>query len=71
MTWAFPEEDGWWCHFAYYGAENQRSYLAHFDKDWRETKRYTFPEEALQAFGKYSASGGPKAKRDMDEADRP
>lgn len=58
LTWAIPDHSGWWCHFAYYGDDNERSYLAHFDNDWQEQKRWTFPTPVLKAFGDMSASGG-------------
>lgn len=58
LTWAVPHGDGWWCHFAYYGAENEKSYLADFDADFRQRRRFTFPPEMIESFENRSASGG-------------
>lgn len=66
LTWAIRKagdkdtsggKDVWWLHFAFYGDENQRSYLARYE-DGREAKRWTFPPDILKAFGKNSASCG-------------
>lgn len=58
LTWAVYREESWWCHFAFYGTENHRSYLARFDSQWRETGRWTFPPSVLSQLGQYSLSGG-------------
>lgn len=58
LTWAVYRDESWWCHFAFYGAENNRSYLARFDSQWRELGRWTFPQSILSQLGQYSLSGG-------------
>lgn len=58
LTWAIFDRGHWWCHFAFYGAENSRSYLAKFDAEWQELDRWTIPEAVVRQLGKYSLSGG-------------
>ncbi|HEY2841078.1 MAG TPA: hypothetical protein VGJ26_18125 [Pirellulales bacterium] len=47
----------WWLNFAYYGDENSKTYLARYENG-RETRRWTYPPEAIKKFGKNSASCG-------------
>lgn len=58
LTWCVFAEGCWWCNFAYYDAENGKTYLAKFDDAWREAARWTYPPAMIRAFGKRSASGG-------------
>lgn len=58
LTWSVYHDGAWWCHFAFYGSENHRSYLARFDSNWQETGRWTFPRQVLSELGQYSLSGG-------------
>jgi len=57
LTWAIPDKQGWWLNFAHYDADNHRTYLARYEDD-KETKRFTYPPNVIQAFEKRSASGG-------------
>jgi outer membrane protein assembly factor BamB len=58
LTWAVRHEGAWWCNFAFYDAENGKSYLARFDARWRETARWSYPPELIGQLGRYSLSGG-------------
>lgn len=58
LTWVLRRDGDWWCHFAYYGDDNAKSYLARFDDEWQETGRWTFPSSVIAKFGRHSASGG-------------
>ncbi|OYW17737.1 MAG: hypothetical protein B7Z55_11955 [Planctomycetales bacterium 12-60-4] len=58
LTWANRHADQWWCHFAFYGIENHRSYLARYDNQWQETGRWTLPVELIARLGAFSLSGG-------------
>lgn len=58
LTWAVPLKEAWWCNFAFYGADNKKTYLAKLDDDWHELGRWTYPPEVIRAFGENSASGG-------------
>ncbi len=58
LTWVLRKDDHWWCHFAYYGDDNARSYLAKFDKDWNVIERWTLPPELIAKLGRFSLSGG-------------
>lgn len=58
LTWAVRHDRHWWCFFAYYRDENDRSYLARFDDQWEELARWTCPPELLHHLGGYSLSGG-------------
>lgn len=58
LTWALHKDDHWWCHFAFYGDDNLRSYLAQFDREWREVQRWTLPQELIAKLGRFSLSGG-------------
>lgn len=57
LTWAVQANGSWWCNFAFYKAENHKTYLARYDH-WRELARWTYPPEVIQAFGTHSASCG-------------
>ena len=58
LTWVLRHDGHWWCNFAYYGAENDRTALVKFDDDWRERSRWTLPAEVTDQLGQYSLSGG-------------
>lgn len=58
LTWVLRHEDHWWCNFAYYGAENDRTFLVKFDDEWREQDRFAYPLELISELGAYSLSGG-------------
>ncbi len=58
LTWAVRHDDAWWCNFAFYGADNGRSYLAHFDDEWQEQARWTYPAALVARLGRHSLSGG-------------
>lgn len=58
LTWAVRHEDAWWCNFAFYGAEQQKTRLVRYDDQWRETGSWTYPQQLYQFFGRYSLSGG-------------
>jgi hypothetical protein len=57
LTWAVRHDGAWWCNFAFYGPEKERTYVARL-VDWCEVGRWKYPPEVLQAFGQRSASGG-------------
>jgi hypothetical protein len=58
LTWAVRRGEHWWCHFAHYGKDNTQSVLVRYDKDWRETRRWMYPETLVADWGTYSLSGG-------------
>lgn len=58
LTWAVYHDGHWWCNFACYGAENDRSFLVKFDPQWREKGRWAYPPALVRALGRYSLSGG-------------
>jgi len=57
LTWCVRAAGAWWCNFAFYGAENAKTYVAKFI-DWQEVARWTYPPQVIEAFGDKSASGG-------------
>lgn len=58
LTWAVRLDDTWWCNFAHYGEHNARTFLVQFSPEWKELRRFTYPEAVLKQLGKYSLSGG-------------
>ena len=58
LTWAVWHDDRWWCTFAFYGAQNARTYLVEFDEQWREQRRWRYPPEVVERLGRASVSGG-------------
>jgi alkaline phosphatase D len=58
LTWAVRHEDHWWCNFAYYDDQQQKSYVVQFDEAWQELRRWTYPAALLRRLGNYSLSGG-------------
>ncbi len=58
LTWALPRERSWWCHFAGYGNEKEKSCLVRFDAAWNETGRWSYPADLMKDWGTMSLSGG-------------
>ncbi len=58
LTWVLEKEGYWYCLFAYYREENNKTYLAKFDANWEEVERWMFPQEVLDKIGHMSISGG-------------
>ncbi len=58
LTWVLEKDGFWYCLFAYYRDENEKTYLAKFDADWKEVDRWSFPSEVLEKIGHMSISGG-------------
>lgn len=58
LTWVLRRDNFWWCHFAYYGNDNGKSYLSQWDDDWKEVRRWTLPDSVVEQLGRYSLSGG-------------
>ena len=48
----------WWCNFAHYGSDNHKTFLACFDENWQEQKRWLYPADLLSQLGRFSLSGG-------------
>ena len=58
LTWVLKREGSWWCHFAGYGAEKGKSCLVRFDSEWKETGRWSYPENLRKDWGMMNLSGG-------------
>ena len=58
LTWVVRHENHWWCNFARYGPENDKTFLVKFDDEWREQQRWTYPKTVIDQLGRYSLSGG-------------
>ena len=58
LTWVVRVGNRWLCNFARYDENNGDTFLAEFDRDWTETRRWTYPHEMVAQLGKYSLSGG-------------
>lgn len=65
LTWVLRHKGGWWAGFANYdgrggepGRDHRFTALVRYDKKWRETARWTFPDAVLARFAPMSASGG-------------
>ena len=58
LTWVLRHDDAWWCNFAHYGDENQKTFLGRFNDEWQETGRWTYPPAVIGRLGSYSLSGG-------------
>lgn len=58
LTWVVHHQGHWWCNFAYYGADNDKTVLVKLDEDWKETERWTYPPAVVKQLGTYSISGG-------------
>jgi hypothetical protein len=58
LTWVVRMGNRWLCNFARYDKNNSETFLAEFDRNWTETRRWTYPHAMLAQLGKYSLSGG-------------
>jgi hypothetical protein len=58
LTWAVRRDKHWWCCFAHYGKDNEKSVLVQYGDGWKEIGRWTFPKELVADWGSYSLSGG-------------
>ena len=58
LVWALRKDGHWWCNFAHYGTENDKTYLAKYDTQWRELARWAYPQKVISQLGRYSLSGG-------------
>jgi hypothetical protein len=58
LTWVLKREDGWWCHFAGYGTEKEKSCLVRYDSTWKEAGRWSYPVALVKDWGMMSLSGG-------------
>jgi hypothetical protein len=59
LTWAIRYNGRWWANFARYQQKVGETFLAEFDNNWKEIRRFTYPPQLLsQLGGKYSLSGG-------------
>jgi hypothetical protein len=58
ITWVLKREGSWWCHFAGYGMEKEKSCLVRYDAEWKEISRWTYPPELMKDWGTMSLSGG-------------
>lgn len=65
-TWIDWHDNSWWIAFANYttgdgavpGRGNEFSYLARYDKEWRQIAAYTYPKEMVAMWDGMSNSGG-------------
>jgi len=67
LTWIEPGDDGWWAVFAHYSKRvnenphaksNRWTTLVRFDRQWRRTGGWVFPQDVLDRFEPHSCSGG-------------
>lgn len=58
LTWAVRRGEHWWCHFAHYGKDNDKSVLVQYGDGWKEVGRWTFPKHLVADWGGSSLSGG-------------
>jgi hypothetical protein len=59
LTWAVRHDGHWWLNFARYEQNVGETFLAEFDDQWKELRRFTYPPALLSRLGgKYSLSGG-------------
>lgn len=65
LTWVVPHDGAWWACFANYdgrGGEPARDHrfttLVRYDKQWRETGSWRFPDSVLERMTPSSSSGG-------------
>jgi hypothetical protein len=58
LTFAVRRGEHWWCHFAHYGKDNEKSVLIQYGAGWKEIARWTFPKDLVADWGNYSLSGG-------------
>lgn len=53
-----PADRHWWCCFAHYGKDNNKTFLAKMDDGFKELARWTFPPQVVADWDNMSASGG-------------
>ena len=53
LTRAVKRSEHWWCHFAPYGKDNEKSVLVQYGDGWKEIGRWTFPKEMVADWGNY------------------
>ena len=58
LTWVIKKDGHWWCNFAKYGKDNGRTFLAQYNNEWKETRRFTYPPTLIKQLGRGSVSGG-------------
>ncbi|MBG89858.1 MAG: endonuclease [Verrucomicrobiales bacterium] len=58
LVWAIRRDGFWWCNFAHYGEDNQRTFFVKYDQDWNELARWTYPKPVINELGRFSLSGG-------------
>jgi hypothetical protein len=67
LTWIDWHEEAWWAVFAHYtqkvnddpSAKDARwTALVQFDRKWRRTGGWTFPDQVIERFQPHSCSGG-------------
>ena len=65
LTWVSPHRGAWYACFANYdgrggepGRDHRFTTLVRFDRQWRETARWRFPDAVLDRLAPRSASGG-------------
>lgn len=58
LTWAVQEGGFWWCTFAHYGKDNEKTTLVKLDSEWREQGVWSYPAAVIRELGQYSISGG-------------
>jgi len=58
LTWVVRKNGQWWCNFAKYGEQNDKTFLVRFNDQWKETGRWTYPAEVVRQLNQYSLSGG-------------
>lgn len=57
LTWVIPHKGEWWCHFAHYKEENGKSLVVVYDAEWKEKRRWTYPEKLVKDWDGMSLSG--------------
>ncbi len=58
LTWVIRRDERWWCNFALYGDDNDKTFLVEFDDAWNEVGRWRYSSELIARIGKASLSGG-------------
>ncbi len=58
LTWAVRRDKHWWCCFAHYGKDNDKTVLVQYADGWKEMGRWTFSKQLVADWGTYSLSGG-------------
>lgn len=58
LTWVVRHQGAWWCNFAKYGKDNNQTALVQYNDDWKELRRFAYPEQVISQLGSMSISGG-------------